>query len=98
MATISLTARATEDLHRLFEFLVASDSTLAQETIHRIGEAIQILDRHPLMGRKVEHGLRELVISRGRAGYLALYRWHEQDDVVLVLVIRHQREAGYSDE
>jgi len=35
------------------------------------------------------------VISRGRSGYLALYRYDEDRDRVLVLTIRHQREAGY---
>ncbi len=47
------------------------------------------------VGRPVESGLRELVISRGKTGYLALYRYEEQRDRVLVLAIRHQREAGY---
>jgi plasmid stabilization system protein ParE len=39
--------------------------------------------------------LRELVISRGRTGYVALYSFEEDQDAVLVLAIRHQREAGY---
>lgn len=49
----------------------------------------------PLIGRPVEHGLRELVVSRGRTRYVALYSFREDDDVVLALAIRHQREAGY---
>jgi len=49
-----------------------------------------------LIGRPVESNYRELVISRGRSGYIALYRYHETRDVVLVLAIRHQREAGYT--
>lgn len=48
-----------------------------------------------MMGRPVEHGLRELVISRGRTGYLALYSVEETADAILILAIRHQREAGY---
>jgi plasmid stabilization system protein ParE len=60
-----------------------------------ITEAAQILENHPLIGRSVEHGLRELVISRGKSGYLALYDYEQERDVVLVLAIRHQREAGY---
>lgn len=38
--------------------------------------------------------MRELVISRGSTGYIALYRYHEIRDVVTVLAIRHQREVG----
>jgi plasmid stabilization system protein ParE len=47
-------------------------------------------------GQPVESGFRVLVISRGRSGYLALYRYDEARDRVLVLTIRHQREAGYT--
>ncbi|MEI6762011.1 MAG: hypothetical protein WCO22_16340 [Betaproteobacteria bacterium] len=55
--------------------------------------------QHPEIGRKVHFGRRELVVSRGRSGYLALYRFLPHIDPsrgqVLVLAIRHQREAGY---
>jgi hypothetical protein len=39
--------------------------------------------------------MRELVISRGRTGYVALYDWLEAVDAVVILALRHQREAGY---
>jgi hypothetical protein len=45
----------------------------------------------------VEGGRNELPISRGKTGYVALYRYNELLDTVFVLAIRHQREAGYSD-
>jgi plasmid stabilization system protein ParE len=35
------------------------------------------------------------LISRGRTGYVALYRHEPIADAVLVLAIRHQRELGY---
>jgi len=60
-----------------------------------IEEAVSVLIRHPLIGRPVEYGLRELVISRGRSGYMALYSLEEAHDAVLILAIRHQREPGY---
>jgi hypothetical protein len=55
------------------------------------------LARHPLLGRSVEAGLRELAISRGKTGYLALYRFYEADSRVLILSIRHQREFDWKD-
>ena len=58
-------------------------------------DAIGILGRHPHIGRPVRGRLRELVISYGRTGYVALYRVIPQQDRVDVLAIRHQREAGY---
>ncbi len=48
------------------------------------------------MGRPVEQGYRELVISRGNTGYVALSSFDVANDVALVLSIRQQREAGYS--
>jgi plasmid stabilization system protein ParE len=41
--------------------------------------------------------LRELVISKGRTGYVALYRYLPEQDRVDVLAIRHQRESGLMD-
>ena len=74
---------------------MASDPVAAAETLELIEEAVNLLVRHPLVGGPVEYGLRELVISRGRTGYVALYSLEEDQDAVLILAIRHQREAGY---
>jgi hypothetical protein len=38
------------------------------------------------------------VLSRSRHGYIAKYRWRPADDVVLILAVRHQLEAGYSED
>jgi plasmid stabilization system protein ParE len=57
--------------------------------------AIEMLGAHPLVGRYVHGDLRELVISYGRTGYVALYRFLPPRDEVRVLAIRHQREIGY---
>lgn len=80
------------------DFLLGTEPAAALETVDLVAEAVQILGNHPLIGRPVEHGLRELVISRGKSGYLALYSYEREHDTVLVLAIRHQREAGYRPE
>ncbi len=95
MARIIYSEQALGDLERLTDFLLESDAGAALETVGLIEEAVSILARHPLVGRSVEHGLRELVISRGRTGYVALYSFEENADAILLLAIRHQREAGY---
>lgn len=95
MAGLTYTRKALADIQALTDFLAERDQSAAVETAGLVSEAISILTRHPLIGRQVEHGLRELVISRGRTGYVALYRFRESDEVVTVLSIRHQREAGY---
>ncbi|MBI4204340.1 MAG: type II toxin-antitoxin system RelE/ParE family toxin [Betaproteobacteria bacterium] len=95
MAGVSYSPRAASDLLRLVEFLADSDPLAAAETADLVASAVEALARHPLLGRPVESGYRELVISRGKTGYLALYRYAEARDRVLVLAIRHQREAGF---
>lgn len=87
--------RALGDLDRLVEFLLADDPREAARTVDLIVGALQVLDDHPLIGRRVDDALRELVISRGRSGYVALYRFDAVAGLVFVLTIRHQREAGY---
>jgi addiction module RelE/StbE family toxin len=95
LAQIIYLPQALSDLQRLTDFLVETEPSAASKTSDLISGAISILEHHPLIGRPAEEGLRELVISRGRSGYLALYRHRPELDSVLVLAIRHQREAGY---
>ena len=96
MARLIYSARAFSDLDRLTDFLIDTDSVAAGETVDLITAATAILKRHPLIGRPVEEDLRELVISRGRTGYVALYSYEVEHDAVLILAIRHQREAGFT--
>lgn len=96
MAVIALSARALSDLEQLPDFLRDTDASSADSTVGLILAAVGVLEHHPLMGRPTEGGLRELVISRGKTRYLALYRYDERRDRGLVLTIRHQREAGYA--
>ncbi len=98
MAGLIYSAHALADLERLTDFLIESDPSAAMNTIDLVEEAVELLKRHLLIGRPVEPPLRELVISRGRTGYLALYSFEPADEVVLILAIRHQRELGYGDD
>jgi len=97
MARVIYSPRAFSDLDRLTDFLIEADPVAAGETVQLITEAVAILKRHPLMGRPVEDDLRELIISRGKTGYVALYSYEVAHDAVLILAIRHQREAGFAD-
>jgi plasmid stabilization system protein ParE len=90
-----LAPEAADDLDRLTEFLLEAAPDAAVEVVDLIVDALTVLARHPLIGRPVHSGLRELVISRGHSGYLALYSYDEQADVALVLAVRHQREQDY---
>lgn len=90
-----LAPEAAEDLERLVDFLAHAAPEMAIGTVDLILDALDTLSRHPNIGRPMSQGLRELVISRGRSCYLALYSYDEHNDAVLVLAIRHQREDDY---
>ena len=89
--------RALDDLDRLADVLLEQSQRAARETGPLIIEGLQALKRHPLVGRPIDEGLRELLISRGRSGYVALYRYDPAADAVLVLRVRHQREDGFDE-
>ena len=96
MVKVVYSQNAVDDLLRLADFLIEVDLKVASETIDLIEEAVSILDRHPLIGRAVDDNIRELIISRGVTGYVALYSVEEHKNAILILAIRHQREAGYT--
>ena len=93
MAEVVYSRHAFADLERLADFLIKDAPQAAVDVIR---DGIDILERHPFVGRPCEEGLRELLISYGKSGYVALYSYEQSQDVALVLAIRHQREAGYS--
>ena len=98
MARVQITTRALADLEHLFDFLADHNPKLARERMLSVRRAFELLSDHPLLGRQAEDGRRELILSRGRFGYVAKYRWVPAEDVVLVLAVRHQLEAGYKEE
>lgn len=91
-----MSTRALADLERLFDFIAAEDPTKARHQLVSVRKAFELLAEHPLLGRAAEDGRRELILSRGRCGYIAKYRWLAAEDVALILAVRHQREAGYA--
>ena len=96
MAKIEYAQNALSDIKRLVDFLMESDATTALETFDIINEAVQILRRHPDIGRSTRSaGKRELVISRSKTGYVAIYKFDKLADIVVILAIKHQREDNF---
>lgn len=88
---------AAEDLQRLFDFLADQDLDAAERARVVIGQAIGALQTFPFSCRKASPEnpfLRELVISFGSYGYVALFEV-EDDKRVTVLAVRHQREEDF---
>lgn len=97
MPKVYFTERALSDLERIFQFLEHEAPDFAIATGEEIVDATPVLQRHPLIGRPTPHNLRELVISKGHSGYVALYRFLPSKDRIDILAIRHQRESGFID-
>lgn len=96
MAEVKYSARALADLERVSAYLAESGPRTVARALRAIEEAVGLLRRHPYLGRPAEQDTRELVISSGKTGYLALYWVDEVDGTVFVLALRHQRELGYT--
>lgn len=96
MARIELAPQVTEDLDRILDHLKTYQVEHIAQRIDEIIAALEVLRHNPLIGRPVSDGQRELVIGRDARGYLALYRYESLMDMVFILAVRSQREAGYA--
>lgn len=95
--TVRYTRAAREDLIRLYQFLLERDLQVAERAIEAIREGIAVLRSFPFTCRKADETnpfLRELLISFGSAGYVALFEI-ENDTTVNILATRHQLEDDY---
>ncbi|MGR3907963.1 type II toxin-antitoxin system RelE/ParE family toxin [Burkholderia sp. SR8] len=98
--TVRLTSAASDDLDRLYAFVVDRDDAdveQAERALAAIASGIATLESSPFTCRKAHPSmpfLRELIIPFGASGYVALF---EIDDsrTVTIVAVRHQRESDY---
>jgi plasmid stabilization system protein ParE len=95
VATVVYSNRALDHIERAFSFLRDKNPAAPANAVSAIQSAVDNLAAHPLVGRRIEGDLRELIISYGHSGYVALYRFVVSGDEVRILAIRHQREVGF---
>ena len=95
VAKLELAPEIAEDFDRIFEHFSQYSSDTTQTRISEIIDGLELLTRHPLIGRAIDGGLRELVLGTKSRGYLALYKYSAELEIVFILAIRSQREAGY---
>lgn len=94
---VRFTPAAAKDLQRLFDFLAEQDMRAAKRARTAIAKGIEFLSDFPFSCRKASPEyplLRELIISFGANGYVALFEI-ENSETVTVLAIRHQREEDF---
>ena len=96
MPRLKWTPQGLCDVNRLHKFLAINSGDAAQRAIKAIRQGVNLLGKLPEMGRPVEElstEFREWVIEFGSGAYVALYYY--DDSEVVILAIRHGREAGY---
>jgi plasmid stabilization system protein ParE len=84
------------DVARRHQFLAPKSRDAAKRAVKAIRLGIKVLGKHPEIGRPVEEmppEFREWVIEFGRGAYVA--RYHYDGKQVVILAVRHAREAGY---
>jgi plasmid stabilization system protein ParE len=95
VAQVVYSARSLVHIERAFQLLRDKNPAAALDAVIAIQSAVDNLAAHPLIGRRIEGEVRELVISYGQTGYIALYRFVVPQNEVRILAIRHQRELGF---
>ncbi len=96
MPRLKWTQSALKDVARLHAFLAPKSRDAAQRAIQAIRQGVKALGTHPEIGRPLDElppEFREWVIEFGDGAYIALY--HFDGKQVVILPIRHGREAGY---
>jgi plasmid stabilization system protein ParE len=96
MAGLKWTPQALSDVQRLHRFLADKSPDAAIRAVQTIRSGVRILQSQPRIGHPasdMDAEYREWLIPFGQSSYLALYRIDEED--VILLAIRHGREAGY---
>lgn len=100
---VRFTREASEDLERLFDFVLerelsreGGDLSLPERALQAIHAGVAILKTSPFTCRKAGQSsfVRELVISFGRTGYVALFEIDGPAEVA-ILAVRHQLESDF---
>ncbi len=95
MPRLIWTPQALADVQRLYRFLASKNIDAARRAVQAIRQGVKVLTLQPGMGRPIDDlpsEFREWLIDFGDSGYVARYRL--EGDVIVVLAVRHQKEAG----
>jgi plasmid stabilization system protein ParE len=95
MAQVVYSPNAVSNLARLHQFLDEKNPEAAQRALRTIRDRLTMLSRFPRLGSvdPEQPDVRELFIPFGAAGYVA--RYGVAGETVIILAVRHTREAGY---
>ena len=87
---------ALRDVQRLYRFLAPKNIDAAKRAVGAVRQGVKVLQLQSGLGRPIvdmPDEFREWIIDFGDSGYVARYR--ADFDVVTILAVKHQKEAGY---
>jgi addiction module RelE/StbE family toxin len=96
MTELVWSPRALADVQRVYRFILGKNPDAARRAAAAIRSAAQTIKEHPKAGRPVDtlpHEFREWIIPFATSGYVMIY--HFDGQTVVILAVRHQKEAGY---
>src|SRR5580700_8208965 len=96
MPRLKWTPQSLRDVARLHDFLLPMSREAAKRAVKAIRQGVKLLGKHPRMGRPADElppEFREWVIEFGNGAYVVMYHYDGKE--VVILEIRHGREAGY---
>ncbi|MGA2967268.1 MAG: type II toxin-antitoxin system RelE/ParE family toxin [Terriglobales bacterium] len=96
MSRLTWSQPALLDVARLHAFLAPKSRDAAKRAVKAIRQGVKALGKHPEIGRPIEElplEFREWVIDFGSGAYVAPYHYDGKE--VVMLAVRHEREAGY---
>jgi plasmid stabilization system protein ParE len=88
--------RALQEVQRLHRFLARDNIHADRRAVQAIRQSVKVLAHQPGVGRPVDElpeEFRDWLIDFGDSGYVARYR--VDADTVIILSVRHQKEAGF---
>lgn len=96
MSRVIWSQAALLDVQRLYRFLAPKNIDAAKQAVKALRLGVKVLQLQAEIGRPIDDmpdEFREWIIDFGDSGYVARYR--VAPDVVMILAVRHQKEAGY---
>ena len=96
MSRVIWSPAALLDVQRLYRFLAPKNIDAAKQVVKALRQGVKVLQLQAGIGRPIDdmpEEFREWIIDFGDSGYVARYR--VDSEVVVILAVRHQKQAGY---
>lgn len=84
------------DLGSAIEYYMNISPTVAARFLTAFGRAVRLIEKYPLIGRKLPNDVRQVVVSK--FDYLVYYRIENNSEIVVHAVLHGRRDPEYVDE